>query len=647
MASRPLLILAIDDNPDNLTTLRAVLTDALPEAALLTATNGPRGIELARSADPDVVLLDIVMPGMDGYEVCRRLKSEPGLQLIPVLFLTALRTSREIRYQALRAGAEGFLSKPLDDIELTAQILTMVQIKQGNLMREGQKEQLRGLVEERTQALQAEIEDRKLAEQALRESEERYRSIFDQSPIGITLTDSLTGEIYQANPKYEEIVGRPIKPAGQPITWMSLTHPDDIAPDQANMERLNRGEIKSFQMVKRFLRPDGTSVWVNLSITPSNVKTYGSRCHLCLVEDISERKRREEEIVYLGSHDVLTGLYNRTFFDEEVKRLDVERQLPLSVIIGDIDGLKLINDAFGHCDGDRLLVVAADILRSCCRQEDIMARIGGDEFAVLLPKTGQEAAFTVLKRIQEAARTPTRLPGGLRLFSISLGFGTKERTDQPISQVMKEAEDHMYRRKLLEQRSLHHNLLSSITATMHEKSHETKAHGERLARLSQQIGRRLGLSDAKLQDLVLLSNLHDIGKIIIDDHILTKPDKLNDQEWAEMKKHPEVGCRIAQASPDIQHIAEAILCHHERWDGRGYPEGRIGEEIPVISRILAVVDAFDAMTHDRVYRKALPPDAVRQEIEANAGRQFDPRIAGIFIDLLDRYGPAIIDLEQE
>ena len=133
-------------------------------------------------------------------------------------------------------------------------------------------------------------------------------------------------------------------------------------------------------------------------------------------------------------------------------------------------------------------------------------------------------------------------------------------------------------------------------------------------------------------ELELLSMLHDIGKIGVDDSILTKFDTLTDAEWREMKKHPEIGYRIAMAAPELKHIAEYILCHHERWDGKGYPQGLTGEEIPVLSRIIAVVDSYDAMTHDRAYRKAISAEDAKTEILNNAGTQFDPKIAKVFVD---------------
>ena len=190
----------------------------------------------------------------------------------------------------------------------------------------------------------------------------------------------------------------------------------------------------------------------------------------------------------------------------------------------------------------------------------------------------------------------------------------------------------MYRRKLLEHKSTHGAMISSIKATMTETSHETEEHSERMVKLSRALGRELKLSDQQLVDLDLVSTLHDIGKICIHEKILAKPGKLTREEWAEIKKHPEAGYRITQASSELTRVAQYILCHHERWDGKGYPSGLAGQSIPLLSRVIAVVDAYDAMTQDRPYRKAMAREVAIEEIVLNAGTQFDPDIARIFVE---------------
>ena len=216
-----------------------------------------------------------------------------------------------------------------------------------------------------------------------------------------------------------------------------------------------------------------------------------------------------------------------------------------------------------------------------------------------------------------------------------MGYSTKEKSTDNLDEKLKAAEDYMLSIKILDRKSSYNNILNSIMATMYERSNETKEHAERIAVLSKMIGKKLNVPEISMNELELFSMLHDIGKEGIDDRILKKPGKLDDKEWAVMKTHPEIGYRIAMSSPEFECVAPYILSHHERWDGKGYPQGLKGEEIPLLSRILAVADAFDAMTEDRVYRKAMSKKEAIEEIRKNAGSQFDPEIAKIFVELME------------
>jgi diguanylate cyclase (GGDEF)-like protein/PAS domain S-box-containing protein len=349
--------------------------------------------------------------------------------------------------------------------------------------------------------------------------------------------------------------------------------------------------------------------------------------------DITERKEKEEKILYLSQHDALTGLYNRAIFGEMIKAVDSPEHLPISYIIGDINGMKLINDAFGYSEGDRVLKEIAGVLKQVARSEDIISRIGGDEFAILLPNTDGRTARKIADKIKSLCMRHQK-EEQMVCFSITLGYATKVKADESLNKVMIRANDSMLRHKLLEQNSMHSSILMSIKSTMFEKSNETEEHAERLGELSKMLGSLVGLSDEQLDELELLSTLHDIGKICVDKKILTKTEKLSDEEWMEIRRHPEVGFRIAESTPELKHIAEYILCHHERWDGKGYPQGLKGEEIPLLSRILAISDAYDAMTNDRAYRKAMSKDCASAEILKNAGAQFDPNLSSLFIEMV-------------
>lgn len=352
-----------------------------------------------------------------------------------------------------------------------------------------------------------------------------------------------------------------------------------------------------------------------------------------LIIDITDRKIKEDEIVYLNNHDFLTGIYNRRYLETVKLRLDSGEYLPLSVMIGDINGLKLVNDALGHAEGDILIAETAKIIQNCCRETDIAARVGGDEFMMLLPFTDKEAANRIMEKIKwKCGEYNQKVANEAYSINISLGFATKESVNEHLDGIIRLAEEYMYKHKLLEHKSLHSVILSSIKATMYEKSHETQQHAERLTRLAKETGKWLNLTQQDLDELELVATLHDIGKVAIDGRILNKPDKLNEKEWLEMKKHSEIGYRIAMSSPDLVPISDFILSLHERWDGTGYPQGIKGEEIPLLSRIVSVVDAYDAMTENRAYRKAMSEEEAANEISKNAGTQFDPEVVKVFLE---------------
>ena len=352
-----------------------------------------------------------------------------------------------------------------------------------------------------------------------------------------------------------------------------------------------------------------------------------------LVIDITESKQRFNQIQYMIDHDTLTDVYNRSFYENAKNQLDEETYHPLSIIIADINGVRLINDAFGHAVGDKLIVETAKIIQGCCGENDILARTGGDEFSIISPNTDQEKADKIRESINRACELyNASVKDKALVINLSLGYGVKQNSDGNIEETEKSAKVFMDKRKLLEKKSHHNTILTSIMATMYARSNETEEHAQRLAQLSKMIGENMHLSQASLDELQLLSMLHDIGKIGIDDRILNKAGSLTIDEWVSMRKHPEIGYMIATSSPDFAPIAEYVLSHHERWDGTGYPRGLCGDEIPLLSRILAVVDAYDAMTEDRVYRKALSKESAIEEIRINAGTQFDPNVARIFVE---------------
>ncbi len=475
-------------------------------------------------------------------------------------------------------------------------------------------------------AISTDITELKTVQQQLQQSSERLNAVIGGADIILTQYDEQGVCMLAAGNGLGKLGLSPDSLLGKTIYEMFMDRPDmqDVVP-HILAGRVNKWETKIYgidyeTVYSPYVRPDGVR-----------------QGFIGVAYDVSDRNLKEEEIRFLSYHDTLTGLYNRAYFEEQAQLMDIGSP-QMAVIMGDVNGLKLTNDVFGHTEGDRLLCQIAGVLRACCRPQDMIARWGGDEYAVLLPGASAQTVQEICHAIYNACQQHQREAGGAYL-SISLGWAVRSEQCEPVSVLLKVAEDAMYKRKLLESKSLHSSIIASISTTLFEKSHETEAHATRLVNITRAMGSALGLSADRLDDLELFSILHDMGKIGISDQALNKPGTLNAQEWEEIRKHPEIGFRIAQASPEIVHIADYILSHHEHWDGSGYPQGLAGRSIPLAARILAIADAYDAMTQDRVYRKAMTHEQAMDEIRRCAGTQFDPELVEIFLS--EKVRPAL------
>ena len=353
-----------------------------------------------------------------------------------------------------------------------------------------------------------------------------------------------------------------------------------------------------------------------------------------LKAEVMERKAAEEKMAYFSLHDALTGLYNRTYFEEEMHRLSNERAGNVGLIMCDVDGLKLINDSMGHDNGDSLLMATANLIKSCFRSNDVVARVGGDEFAVLIPNCTTEILESAYNRLQESASESELSWQGLPL-SLSIGVAMRSNPSVPLTEIYKEADNNMYRQKLYRSQSARSAIVQTLMKALEARDFITEGHAERLQVMLADLGTKLGLSDRNIVDLRLLAQFHDIGKVGLPDRILFKPEPLTPDERKEMQRHSEIGHRIALSSPDLIHISDWILKHHEWWNGAGYPLGLKKEDIPLECRILAVADAYDAMTSHRPYRQALSKEAAVIELRRCAGIQFDPYLIDQFIEMLE------------
>jgi diguanylate cyclase (GGDEF)-like protein/PAS domain S-box-containing protein len=474
------------------------------------------------------------------------------------------------------------------------------------------------------------ITERKRADEALRESEERFRQLAENIREVFYIHEE--GMPRYVSPAYAEIWGRPPQTLCEnPDSFWETIHPEDRDHVKQFMEKKTQEE---YEVVYRILRPDQSIRWIRDHSFPVEDGSRGTQRAVGIAADITDLKLGEEKLRYLSLHDPLTGLYNRIYFEEEMSRIEKTRYGTVGILACDVDGLKLVNDTLGHDQGDRLLAAAARVIRGSFREGDLAARIGGDEFAVILPNTTESTVENACQRIQEAVESYNAVTPELPL-SISVGFAIRNGSHKNLKDVFKEADNHMYRKKLYRTQSVRSTIVSTLINTLKARDLATEQHSGRLEKLLVRMAALIGLPESTTADLSLLAKFHDIGKVGISDAILLKEGPFTPEEWAEMKRHCEIGYRIALSAADLVPIADWILKHHEWWDGQGYPLGIKGEEIPVECRLLAIANAYEALTSARPYRRTSSHWEAVAELRRYAGTQFDPELLEMFVKMLE------------
>jgi len=470
-------------------------------------------------------------------------------------------------------------------------------------------------------ALQAELAERQKAEAALIRSEADNKALLTAIPDTIFRFDN-------------QGVLLDIRPGKEQVSW--------ILPDEAVGQHLNT--IMSSQMAQNILRHARLANQANsiLSFEYSiadgtewevRIGTSGENQFLAIIRNVTERKELQNRLEFLSMHDSLTWLFNRNRFEQEMQRLEGIDSQCAGLIICDIDGLKFINDSLGHETGDTLLTTTGFLLHSVFGDEGIVARVGGDEFAILLPDKSKAEVEETCRRLRTVFNKHIRDNPGLPL-SISIGSAVSSEEFPDMRSLYREADNHMYREKLRRKNSIRNSIVQRLMKAMGARDHVLQSHGDRRQSLIELLAVRLGLKEHAIADLRLLAKYYDIGKVGIPDRILSKPGPLTDKEKQEIRRHSEVGYRLAQSIPELAPIADWILKHHEWWNGTGYPLGLQGQAIPLESRIIAIIDAFAAMTGERPYREAMSQEQALAEMTRCSGKQFDPQIVPLFLEIL-------------
>lgn len=607
-------VLVVDDNENNRFSAKAVLSQL--QLSIFEAENGSEALSCLIREDINLIILDIQLPDYDGFEIAKIIKSRKATMTIPIIFATAIYKTEAFIEKGYTLGALDYIMKPFNTTMLLSKVKYYMRVHV-------EKNKLIDSLKEKNRELEENYKRLKELEHDIQLSETNWRLLGENIPYLVEVYDknmkitfdnhvNINGDLSKIHEDHQdqliEQIDNTMK-SGDKITEVYILNDKD---------KVKYCEVASFLL------------WVQSE----------NNC-MVIVRDVTNQHEYEESIVYMGYHDQLTGLRNRHFFRKYMENLDIKGKLPLSIIMGDVNGLKMINDSFGHAAGDELIKKSAKAILSNIGKEGVVARWGGDEFIALIPKADESRVEEILRDISLDVfneKVDDRFP-----LSIALGEATRYEDTFSFEEMIKEAEDKMYVNKMKSQLSYRSTVIDSLKGAMFERDYETEEHTERISQMALLMADKLGLTQNDKDKLVLLGDLHDIGKIAIPTHVLNSVKPLTDMEWSSIKRHPEIGYRICSAVPELSSISELVLSHHERWDGKGYPRGLKETEIPLLARLICILDAFDVMTHDRPYKKRKSLEWAVEEVSNCSGTQFDPNLVAVFKSIVSEKGFRVED----
>ncbi len=475
------------------------------------------------------------------------------------------------------------------------------------------------------------VSDLRTTEAALRQSETRLSTataaasewIWEFDPNGrYTFTSPFVQALLGYSP--EEVLGKRMD---------ELFHPDDRGELRKSAAGLIRRREPFREFMNRKVGSGGKTVWLSTNAVPI-VDSDGTLAGYRGVDrDITDRIRSEERFKYISFHDGLTGLLNRACFEDEMARFNRElgAWTPFTVLLVDVDGLKVVNDTFGHKAGDELLREVAGVVSASFRHNDVVARIGGDEFCALLPGVELEIATSKNEEIRRRVKSYNNSRPAIPM-SLSVGTATSLDVEgETVYDIYRRADDDMYEKKKKQKKSPRGKIVDLLLAVSSDRDFVSEGRVERITTTAKAFANALNLSEDTRRNLLLLVRVHDMGMVGVSDGILFKTAALTEEEYGVVKSHTHIGYHIASRSPELAPMADLIRHHHERWDGRGYPDGLAGEHIPLECRILSILDAYDAMTTPRPYSTRVTKEEAIGELRRCAATQFDPGLVEAFV----------------
>jgi diguanylate cyclase (GGDEF)-like protein/PAS domain S-box-containing protein len=633
MDTTPLRVLIVEDAEDDALLMQRVLSQGgLDLIAERVDTSSAMEVALSER-EWDVVLSDYSLPGFGAPQALALLQAKG--RDVPFIVVSG-NVGEEAAVEMMRSGAADYVMK-------------------GRLARLAPaiRRELREAAVRR---------ERRQAEVALRASEERLRLALESGKLGSFDVDLAAGRFLEVSDTYKAQFGLPPGAELSLESVIGMIHPDDRTRMREVVARADKAR-HGFQAEHRVVWPDGSVHWLSVHAKPV-FSTAGYPLRLIgVVQDITRRVRIEEdrekylrEAQARADRDPLTGLLNHRVFQRRLKeeslRAEDENRV-LAVVMLDLDNFKFFNDAYGHVVGDEVLCLVARRLETLCRGDEIVARFGGDEFALLLP----DAESGSVKKVEEWVRSGmdglVYRPDGQEMpipITTCAGGALYPAPGLSMQEVVGQADERLRRAKtggVIENESDQvrssmlntvegFSMLDALVTAVDNKDRYTRRHSEDVLTYSLVIARWLGFSEKQQHNVAVSALLHDVGKIGVPDAVLRKPGRLTEEEFAAIRQHPMMGAVMVSAVPGLEDTLDAVRHHHERWNGEGYPFGLRRDECPLIARLMAVADAFSAMTTDRPYRKGMDRPKALSILRAGAGSQWDPDCVVAFLDAMHR-----------